>query len=80
MHLYFKPVFFQDLQEAFFIMYAGNVERVNKFMDQNSRSWSIAMTFNFAYISLRMKIMVPPPHMLYCRLKDVFDFFEIRKI
>ena len=49
-------------------------------MEQKGRSWSIAMTFNFAYIVLRMKRTVPPTHMLYFRVKTVFIFLTTRKI
>ena len=48
-------------------------------MDKKGRSWIISMTFNFAYIALRVKKTLPSPHMLYCRVKAVFDFFDNKK-
>ena len=48
-------------------------------MEKKSRSWSIAMTYNLSYIAFRMKIPAPLPHMLYCRVKDVFYYFDNRK-
>ena len=33
------------------------------------------MNFNFAYIALRVKIMVPPPHIVYYMVKAVFVFY-----
>ena len=78
MHHDFKAVF-QALWALFFIMDAGNAEIAKKFMGKKGRSWSIDMTFNFSYIALRVKIMAPPPHMLYFRVKAVFDFFGENK-
>ena len=48
-------------------------------MEKKSRSWSIAMTYNLSYIAFRMKIPAPLPHMLYCRVKAVFFFFNDKK-
>ena len=48
-------------------------------MEKKGHSWIIAMTFKFSYISLRVKIKVPLPHKLYCRVKAVFDFFDNKK-
>ena len=60
-------------------MDAGDSEIVKRVMEQKGRSWTIDMTFNFAYIALRVKITALPPHMLYCRVKAVFDFFDNKK-
>ena len=75
----FKSVYSQVIQAAFFITDAGDVEKVKKVMEKKGRSWSITTTFNFSYIALRVKRTVPPPHMLYCRAKAVFDFSDDKK-
>ena len=80
MHHNCKSVYSKALWEEFFIIYAGDAERVNKFMEQKGCSWSITMTFNFSYIDFCVKITVLPPHMMYCRVKAVFDFFTIINI
>ena len=80
MHHDFKAVYFQALREEFFIMDTGDAEKVKKVMEQKGCSWTISMTFNFAYIALCMKRTVPPPHMLYFRVKAVFDFFLLQEI
>ena len=80
MHHNFKAAYCQALWVLLFIMDAGNTERSKKGMDQKGRSCIIAITFNFSYIALHMKIRVPPTHILHCRVKAVFDFFTTIKI
>ena len=48
-------------------------------MEKKGCSWIIAMTFNFDYITLHVKITVPLTHMMYFRVKDVFIFFGNKK-
>ena len=79
MHHDFKTVYFQALWEEFFIMNAGDEEGVKKAMEKKGCSWSITTTLNFDYITLRVKRTVPPHHMLYCRVKAIFDCFYDNK-
>ena len=79
MHHDFKAAYFQALRAAVFIMDAGDVERVKDVMKSNGRKWSQAMAFNFRYIAERVRRTIPPPTVLYSRLKFVFDFFQDQK-
>ena len=70
-----KAVYFQSLWVELFTLEVGDAERLKEVMEQKGCSCTISMNFNFSYIDLRMKITVPLPHILYCRIKAVLDFF-----
>ena len=80
MHHDFKAAYFQALCAAFFIMDAGDVERVKKIVEDSGRKWSNTMAFNFRYIAQLVRRKVPSPAVvLHSRLEAVFDFFKDQK-
>ena len=79
MHHDFKAAYFAALRSAFFIMDAGDVERVKKVIEESGRSWSKTMVFNFRYIAQRVRRTVPIPSVLHRRVRAVIDFFQNQK-
>lgn len=70
-----KAAYFQALRAAIFVMDAGDVARVKRVVEKKGKKWASVMAWNFRYIALRVKRVIPPPMVLYYRMKAVFDFF-----
>lgn len=77
MHHEYKALFFRCLRSAMFIMNKDDVDEVKKVLEQKEgTSWNKKMAFDFEYIAQRVRRTVPPPAVLYNRMKVVFDFFK----
>jgi hypothetical protein len=72
----FKAAYFRALRAAMFIMDSGDLARVNRVLEKKGRKLSHVLAWQFSYIALRVKRTVPPPKVLYARVKAVFDFFK----
>jgi ribosomal protein S27AE len=75
MHHDFKAAYFRALRAAMFLMDAGDVGRVKRVLESKGKSWSRSLAFNFRYLALRIRRRIPPPDVLYKRVKAIFDFF-----
>ena len=75
----FKSSYFQALRSAMFIFDSEDLERVKQFVvTEKKQKWSNVMVFNFRYIALRVKRIIPPPKLLHSCVKAVFDFFGLK--
>ena len=43
---------------------------------KNGVTWESKMAFDFNYIAKRVRRIVPPPKILFNRMKAVYDFFK----
>ena len=58
-------------------MVPEDVEGVREVLrSKQNTSWAKKMAFDFNYIASRVRRKVPPPAVLYHRMKAVFDFFK----
>lgn len=78
MHHDFKALYFRALRAAMFIMEESDVEDVKAVLESKGDSWEKRLAFDFDYIAKRVRRRVPPPLVLYHRLKAVYDFFKDR--
>lgn len=77
MHHEYKALYFRSLRAAMFIMNKDDVDDVKAVLESKpGESWEKTMAFNFGYIAARVRRTVPPPDVLYNRLRAVFDFFK----
>lgn len=77
MHHEFKALFFRALRAASFIMVKEDVDNVKAVLQRKpGESWEKKMAFDWQYIARRARRRVPPPHILYHRMKAVYDFFK----
>lgn len=76
MHHEYKALFFRSLRAAMFVMCKADVDDVKEVLQSKGESWDSKMAFDFGYITQRVRRIVPPPQVLYNRLKAVFDFFK----
>lgn len=77
MHHDYKCLYFRALRAAIFIMNQEDVENVKEILNgKDGTSWEQKMAFDFSYISARVRRTVPPPNVLYYRMKTVFEFFK----
>lgn len=80
MHHEYKALFFRSLRAASFLMLEEDVQQVKEVLNSKpGESWEKKMAFDYDYIAKRVRRRVPPPMMLYHRLKAVFDFFKDKK-
>ena len=78
-HHEYKALYFRALRAAMFIMNESDVEDVKKVLsNKRDESWEKKMAFNFTYIAQRVRRRIPPPNILYHRMKAVYDFFKDR--
>ena len=77
MHHEYKALFFRSLRAAIFVMNTSDVEEVKEVLEsKQGQSWEFKMAFEFEYIAKRVRRRVPPPQILYNRMKAVFDFLK----
>lgn len=77
MHHEYKALFFRCLRAAIFIMHKEDVDQVREILSSNQGdTWERKMAFDFDYIKLRVRRRVPPPTVLYNRMRAVYDFFK----
>lgn len=76
MHHQYKSLFFLCLRAAMFIMVKEDVDDVKQVLKSKGESWEKMMAFNFDYIAKRVRRRIPPPDMLYNRMRVVYDFFK----
>lgn len=77
MHHEYKCLYFRALRAAIFIMNQQDVEEVKEILkNKEGTSWDDKMAFDFSYIAARVRRTVPPPNVLYYRMKTVFEFFK----
>lgn len=77
MHHEYKALFFRSLRAAMFIMNRDDVDDVKEILSsKGGDTWEKKMAFDFDYIKLRVRRKVPPPTILYNRMKAVYDFFK----
>lgn len=74
MHHQYKSLFFRCLRAAMFIMVKEDVDDVKQVLESKGESWEKMMAFNFDYIAKRVRRRIPPPDMLYNRMRVVYDF------
>jgi hypothetical protein len=76
MHHDFKAAYFRALRGAIFILNPQDVQNVK---DVNNitmeKEWEKLVAFDFKYIAQRVRRRIPPPEMLFQRLKIVFAHF-----
>ena len=78
-HHEYKSLFFRALRASVFIMNDDDVDDVKRILDGKvGTSWEKKLSFDFSYIAKRVRRRVPPPNILYHRMKAVFDFFKDR--
>mmetsp|Transcript_54574 Transcript_54574/g.63795 ORF Transcript_54574/g.63795 Transcript_54574/m.63795 type:complete len:238 (+) Transcript_54574:218-931(+) len=77
MHHEYKALYFRSLRAAIFIMNKTDVEDVKQVLKSKpGTSWEKKFAFDFGYLLKRIRRRVPPPTILYNRMKVVFDFFK----
>ena len=55
----------------------SDVEDVKEVLNSKTdQTWEHKMAFDFSYIAARVRRRVPPPDILYNRVKAVYDFFK----
>ena len=76
MHHEYKSLFFRALRSSVFIMNDEDVDDVKRVLaGKVGMSWEQKLSFDFTYVAKRVRRRVPPPAILYHRMKAVFDFF-----
>lgn len=80
MHHEYKALYFRALRAAMFVMNEEDVADVKRVLESKpGESWEKKLAFDFPYIAARVRRRIPPPEMLYHRLKAVFDFFKDKR-
>ena len=75
----FKAAYFRALRAALFIHDSGDLERVKRVLQKKNQKLSHVLAWKYSYIALRVKQRIPPPNILYARVKAVFDFFMYKQ-
>lgn len=80
MHHDFKIAYFRSLRAAIFILHPEDVTALKTVLNITSaKEWNRVLAFNFKYIAKRVRRKIPPPDLLYLRIKRTFDFFANQK-
>ena len=69
----------QTLRDAFFMLDEDILEKVKRVLrekhEKTEKQIEAMLTFNFKYFAKRVQRSVPPPGVLYPRMKAAFDVF-----
>lgn len=71
-----KPSYFMALRDAIFLLNPEDVRNVKKAYTISDKEWCRMMSFNFNFIANRVRRRIPPPDILYPRVKAVYDYFQ----